>query len=189
MRPAYPSIFAWISTEISRKYGCTPVFLKICTQVSRKYGNHDVNKCKVVASEADPRALMVRHCSLTFAYFKSFPGLKYMAGPDWSRKFVKPMNIDFASKLYGSWPSPNMADLNPKLLVISDWTKLMKRRKNAQNQGNKLWPVKNRSRKDASAKAAHTVQLFLEKVFCGLWSRTIFTEVNKIKSSDCSVSV
>ena len=40
--------------------------------------------------------------SLTFAYFKPFPGLKYMAGPDWPEKFVKPMNIDFASKLYGS---------------------------------------------------------------------------------------
>ena len=40
--------------------------------------------------------------ALTFAYFKPFPGLKYTAGPDWSKKFVKPMNIDFASKLHGS---------------------------------------------------------------------------------------
>ena len=43
---------------------------------------------------------MGSYCSLTFAYFKPFPGLKYTAGPDWSKKFVKPVNIDFASKLY-----------------------------------------------------------------------------------------
>ena len=36
---------------------------------------------------------------MTFAYFKPFPGLKYTAGPDWSNKFVEPINIDFASKL------------------------------------------------------------------------------------------
>ena len=35
--------------------------------------------------------------ALTFAYFKPFPGLKYTAGPDWSKKFVKPMNIDYQS--------------------------------------------------------------------------------------------
>ena len=39
---------------------------------------------------------------LTFAYFKPFPELKYATGSDWSEKFVKPMNIDFAWKLYGS---------------------------------------------------------------------------------------
>ena len=31
--------------------------------------------------------------------------------------------------------------------------------------------------------------LFLEKVFCGLRSRTTFADVNKIKSSECSASV
>ena len=36
------------------------------------------------------------YCLLTFAYFKPFPGLKYTAGPDWSKKFFEPMNIDFA---------------------------------------------------------------------------------------------
>ena len=45
-------------------------------------------------------ALMASYRSLTFAHFKPFPGQKYMAGPDWSKKFVKPMNMDFASKLY-----------------------------------------------------------------------------------------
>ena len=33
---------------------------------------------------------------MTFAYFKPFPGLKCTAGPDWSKKFVRPMNMDFA---------------------------------------------------------------------------------------------
>ena len=74
---------------------------------------------------------MGSYCSLTFAYFKSFPGLKYTAGSDWSTKFVKPLNTDFASKLYGCSPSFDMAGLNPKLSVISDCTKSMKRRKNA----------------------------------------------------------
>ena len=33
---------------------------------------------------------------LTFAYFKLFPGHKY-GGSDWSKKFSKPMNMDFES--------------------------------------------------------------------------------------------
>ena len=70
------------------------------TQVSREYGNRDVSDCKFVSSEADHRALMGSYRSLAFAYFKPFAGLKYAASPDWSKKFVKPMNIDFALKLY-----------------------------------------------------------------------------------------
>ena len=33
---------------------------------------------------------------LAFAYFKPFPGLNYMAGPDWSKLFFKPVNTDIA---------------------------------------------------------------------------------------------
>ena len=40
--------------------------------------------------------------SLTFVYFNPFPRMKYTAGPDWSKKFIEPMNIDFALKLYRS---------------------------------------------------------------------------------------
>ena len=169
------------STDV-RRY-----FSKYGHRVSRKYGNCDVNKCEFVSSEANRRALMGSYQLLTFAYFKPFPGLKYMAGPDWSKKFVKPMNIDFASKLYGSYPSSDMAGL--MLSVISCCRKPMKRRKNAQKQGNKLRLDNNHSRKYmlASAKAAHAVQ-FLEKVFCNLKSRTTFADVNKIKSFECSGS-
>ena len=92
-----------------------------------------MNKCEFVTSEGGRRALMGSYRLLTFAYFKPFPGLKYTAGPDWSKKFVKPMNIKFASKLR---KSAIMAGL--KLSVISGCMKLMKRRKNARNQGNKL---------------------------------------------------
>ena len=74
-----------------------PYFSKYGHRVSRKYGNRDVNKCEFVASEACHRALMGSYRSFAFAYFKPFPGLMYTAGPDWSKKFVKPMNIDFAS--------------------------------------------------------------------------------------------
>ena len=95
-------LYLTILVQKSRwRYGCTPIFFKIRT-VSRKYRNWDVNKCKFVASKADHRPLMGSYRSLTFAYFKPFLGLKYMAGPYWSRKVVIPMNIDFASKLYGN---------------------------------------------------------------------------------------
>ena len=70
--------------------------------VSRKFGNRDMNKCKFVASEADHRVRIGSYGSLTFAYFKPFLGMNYTAGSYWSKKFVKPMNINFASKLYGS---------------------------------------------------------------------------------------
>ena len=48
-----------------------------------------MSKCEFIASEADCGALMGSYRSLTFAYFKPFLGLKYTAGPDWSKKFVK----------------------------------------------------------------------------------------------------
>ena len=35
---------------------------------------------------------------MTFAYFRLFLRLKCTAGPDWPRKFIKPMNINFAYK-------------------------------------------------------------------------------------------
>ena len=108
-----------------------PYFSKYGHRVSRKYGNRDVNKCEFVASEADGRALIGSYHLWTFACFKPFPGLKYTAGCDWSKKFVKPMNIDFASKLYRSYASSYMAGLNSKLPVISSCTKPTKRRKNA----------------------------------------------------------
>ena len=57
---------------------------------SRKYENHAVNECEF-ASKVN-RWWSYRLCS--FAYFKLFPWWK--AGPDWYKKLVKPMNIDFA---------------------------------------------------------------------------------------------
>ena len=78
-----------------------PHFSKYGHRVSRKCRNRDVNRCEFVATEADCRALSGSFRSLTFADFKSFTGLKYTAGPDWSKQCVKPVNIDFASKLYG----------------------------------------------------------------------------------------
>ena len=86
LRPAYPSVSDHISTEIGRRYGCEPIFLKIWTQgfhkvqkstgsmdvnpyfskyehrVSTKYRNCDVNKCKLLASQADRRVLMGSYC-------------------------------------------------------------------------------------------------------------------------------
>ena len=99
-RPAYTSIFARICREIGQQYGSTPAFLKIRTQSFQKVRKSRRERCKCVASEASRRALMRSYHSLTFVCFKPFLGLKYMAGPDWSEKVVKPMNINFALKLY-----------------------------------------------------------------------------------------
>ena len=76
-------------------------FSKYGNRVSRKYGNRDVNDASLLPAKPI-LALMGSYHSLTFVYFKPFPGLKYKAGPDWSEKFVKPVNISFASKLYES---------------------------------------------------------------------------------------
>ena len=105
--PARPYL-AVLVRKLAGSTDVRPYFSKYRHRVSRKYGNCDVNECKFVASQADGRALMGSYRSLTLAYFKSFPRLKYTASPDWSKKFVKPMDVDFASKLYVSWPSSYM---------------------------------------------------------------------------------
>ena len=127
---------------------------------------------------------------LHISKFKPFPGLKCMAGPDWSKKLLNQWTLILHSKLYGSQPSSDMAGLNSKLSVISGCTKPTKRRKNARNQGNKLRPDHNCSRKDASAsaKAAHTVHCFWRK--CSVvFDRERLADVNKIKLSECSAFV
>ena len=85
--------------------------------------------------------------SLTFAYFKPHPGL----------------NIDFAFKAlqklaifrYGGYESEAVSD---------KWLYETKEEEGeSRNQGNKLRPDNNCSRKDMSAKAAHMVQCFWRK--------------------------
>ena len=85
-RPAYLSVFARIGTEIGGSTDVQSYFSKYGYRVSRKFGNRDVNECEFVASEANHRALMGSYCLLTFAYFKSFLGMKYTASPDGSKK-------------------------------------------------------------------------------------------------------
>ena len=97
-RPAYPPVLVW---KLASSVEVQLYFSKYGLRVSRKYGNCDVNDASLLLAKPI-LALMGSYRSLTFAYFKPFLGLKYMAGPDWSKKFVKPMNIKFASKLYGS---------------------------------------------------------------------------------------
>ena len=64
-----------------------PYFSKFGHRVSRKYWNRDVNNASLLPVKPI-LALMGSYRLLTFAYFKPFPGLKYTAGPDWSKKFV-----------------------------------------------------------------------------------------------------
>ena len=49
-RPAYPSVFNQICTEIGLQYRCTGEFLKIRTQ-SFQNGSHGVFECVLVASK------------------------------------------------------------------------------------------------------------------------------------------
>ena len=133
--------------------------------VSRKYESQEVNERELVASEVDLWVLL----ELRFvdsSIFKAISGPE-VYGQSWMFKEVlfKPMNTDFAFKALQKLAIFRyMAGLNSKLLVASDFTK-PKRRKNARNQGNKLWPDNNRSRKDvlASAEAAHMVHCFWRK--------------------------
>ena len=76
-RTAYPSVFDRISMEIGQQYRCMCAFSKYRQRVSRNYRNRSVNKCEFIASEVE---CWWSYCSLTFAYFKAFPGLKYTAG-------------------------------------------------------------------------------------------------------------
>ena len=188
-RPAYPSVFDCISTETGRQYGCTPVFLKIQTQSFKKVCKSWREQMQVRCQRIYRRALVGSYRSLTFAYFKPFLGLKCTAGPDWSKKFVEPMNFDFASKLYGSWPSSYTAGLNSKLLVISG---CMNRRRGGRMHETKETNSDQRTSVQERTRQHQRKQhgaLFLEQVFCGLWWRTTFADVNKIKSSECSASV
>ena len=97
-RPAYLSVFDRIGMEISRSTDVQMHFSKYGERVYRKYGNHGVDKCKFVASEVDHLAL-VELLFVEIVYFKSFMGLKYMAGPDWSKKFLKQCTSTLHSKL------------------------------------------------------------------------------------------
>ena len=84
----------YLTVLVCKSAGSTDVraYFSIHRQrVCKKYGNWDVNELAFIASEVEH---LQSYRSLTFAYFKPFLGLNY--------KFVKPVNIDFASKLYGS---------------------------------------------------------------------------------------
>ena len=61
-----------------------PYFEKYGHGVSRTYGNRDINNASLLPGKPI-LALMGSYRLLIFAYFKPFPGLKYMAGPDWSK--------------------------------------------------------------------------------------------------------
>ena len=77
-----------------------------------------------------------------------------------------------------------MADFDLKLLVTSDCTKLTKRRKNARKQAlTRQQPFK---KAHVGVSESNTLgALFLDKVFCGLWSRLTLAVVSKIKTTKC----
>ena len=88
----YLTVLSAGSTDV-----CPYLFLKIWTQCFQK-----VQKllCEQMQVRCQRSTFMGSYHSLTFAYFKPLPRLKYTANPFWLKKFVKPVNINFASKLY-----------------------------------------------------------------------------------------
>ena len=56
-----------------------------------------------------------------------------------------------------------------------------------ETNSNQIATVQERTRRHQRKQNTHCI--VLEKVFCGLRSRTTFAVVNKIKLSECSASV
>ena len=94
-RPAYPSVFDCISTEIGWQYRCTPCFLKYGHRVSRKYGNCNMNESGCVASEVSRWALM-ELLFVDICIFQAISGAKIYSCSWLVKKIFKPMNMDFA---------------------------------------------------------------------------------------------
>ena len=98
--PTHQYLTVFVRKLVSSTNVCV-YFSKCGQKVSRKYGNHGVVECKFIASEVD-HWIWWSYCLLTFAYVKPFPGLKYTADPDWSKKFLNWWTSTFYSKFYGS---------------------------------------------------------------------------------------
>ena len=125
---------------------------------------------------------MGSNCSLTFVYFKPYPGLNCMAGPDWSKKIFltneHQLCIETLLKLsifrYGGFQAARN-----------------RRRGGRMHKTKKQTPTRQQTFKKGCVARENSTHgaLFLEKVFCGLRSRTTFADVNNIKSSECNASV
>ena len=185
-RPAYLSVCDRISTEIGWQYGCTLAFLKIRTQSFQKVWKSR----QFVASEVDHWVLM----ELSFVGICIFQAISQAEIYGWSwlvKEVFKQTNIDFAFEAlrkltifwYGGFEFEPVGD---KWLHETDEEEeeIMKPRKQTLTRQQ---PFKKR-RVSISESSTH-VTLLLEKVFCGLRSRTTFADVNKIKSSEYSASV
>ena len=73
-RPAYPSVFDRISTEIGRQYGCTPIFLKIRTQSFRKARKLQHERMRVCCQQGQSRALMRELSFIDICIFQAMSG-------------------------------------------------------------------------------------------------------------------
>ena len=109
-----------------------------------------------------------------------------MASPDWSKKFAKPMNINLASELTEVSHHSGFEAVSDKWLheTSEEKEECTKPRKQAPTRQQ---PFK-KGRIGISECSTHSA-LFLEKVFCGRQSRTTFTDVKKLNSSQCNAFV
>ena len=84
-RPAYPSVFDLISTEIGWQYGCTPIFLKIRTQSFQKVWKSRRERMPVHCQRSRSKSVDWELSFVDICIFQAISGLKYTSGPDWSK--------------------------------------------------------------------------------------------------------
>ena len=94
------------------------------------------------------------------------------------------MNIDFAWKLYAIFQYGGFEAVSDKWLHETD----DEEDESAKPRKQTLTRQQTFKKGRIGISSTHGA-LFLEKMVCGFQSRTTFTDVNKIKLSECSASV
>ena len=190
-RPAYPSVFARISMEIGRQYESTPIFLKIRTQSFQRVRNHNVKDASLLPA----KLIVVRwwgvivlwHLHIS-SYFRGWSIWPVLIGP-------KSLFNQWTSTLHQNFTEVSHLPIHGgfEFEAVGDkWLHETHEEEEECTKPRKQTPTRQQPFKKGcigiSESSTHC-SLFLEKVFCGLQSRTTFTDVNKIKSSECSASV
>ena len=109
---------------------------------------------------------------LTFAYFRPFLGLKYRAGPDGSKKFFKPMNIDCAFEALWKLATFRYGGFEFKAGGNKWWHETDEEEEECKKP-RKQAPIRQLFKKGCVGISESNTYgaLLLEKVFCDLWSR------------------
>ena len=155
-------------------------------RVSRRYRNRNMIKCEFGASEVNCWALM----ELSFVDICIFQAI---SGADWSKHVFKPMNINFAFKAlrklaifwYGGFEYETLG------LAVMAWPSWLPVATRNRQRGGRMQETRETNSDETTTVQERTCQhqrssthgaLLFEKVLWGLWSRTTWADVNKIKA-------